>query len=213
MGCHALLQGVFPTQRLNPGLPHRRRILYYWDKYNPPNRGSLLKPNTTPTKQEFIICKNEGHGKTHVYNHIPTAVYIYIQSYICIYMIQQTYIPICKHVFFPNFLVKSRKIAVTCLDDFSYFLCSQNIMKQPQEQQLQPCGPVSWQTFNICPPFVGRSPLLGSRGFLWFKEIVVQNSEQVLVASIQAATRGQHLRDQAGPPCFLFLTFCGTIYF
>ena len=28
MGCHALLQGIFPTQGSNPGLPHYRRILY-----------------------------------------------------------------------------------------------------------------------------------------------------------------------------------------
>ena len=28
-GCHALLQGIFPTQGLNPGLPHCRWILYY----------------------------------------------------------------------------------------------------------------------------------------------------------------------------------------
>ena len=27
-GCHALLQGIFPTQGSNPGLPHCRRILY-----------------------------------------------------------------------------------------------------------------------------------------------------------------------------------------
>ena len=27
-GCHALLQGIFPTQESNPGLPHCRRILY-----------------------------------------------------------------------------------------------------------------------------------------------------------------------------------------
>ena len=26
--CHALLQGIFPTQGQNPGLPHCRRILY-----------------------------------------------------------------------------------------------------------------------------------------------------------------------------------------
>ena len=29
VGCHALLQGIFPSQELNPGLPHCRRILYY----------------------------------------------------------------------------------------------------------------------------------------------------------------------------------------
>ena len=28
VGCHALLQGIFPTQELNPGLPYCRQILY-----------------------------------------------------------------------------------------------------------------------------------------------------------------------------------------
>ena len=28
VGCHAFLQGIFLTQRLNPNLPHCRRILY-----------------------------------------------------------------------------------------------------------------------------------------------------------------------------------------
>ena len=28
VGCHALLQGIFPTKRSNLGLPHCRRILY-----------------------------------------------------------------------------------------------------------------------------------------------------------------------------------------
>ena len=29
MGCHALLQGILPTQGLNPGLLHCRWILYH----------------------------------------------------------------------------------------------------------------------------------------------------------------------------------------
>ena len=29
VSCHALLQGIFPTQGLNPGLPHCRWILYH----------------------------------------------------------------------------------------------------------------------------------------------------------------------------------------
>ena len=29
VGCHALLQGIFPTQGLNPGLPQCRWILYH----------------------------------------------------------------------------------------------------------------------------------------------------------------------------------------
>ena len=28
VGCHALLQGIIPTQGSNPRLPHRRQILY-----------------------------------------------------------------------------------------------------------------------------------------------------------------------------------------
>ena len=37
VGCHALLQGIFPTQEPNPGLPHCRQILYGLS-----HRGSLL---------------------------------------------------------------------------------------------------------------------------------------------------------------------------
>ena len=29
MGCHFLLQGIFPTQGSNPGLPHCRQLLYH----------------------------------------------------------------------------------------------------------------------------------------------------------------------------------------
>ena len=29
VGCHALLQGIFPNQGSNPGLPHYRQILYH----------------------------------------------------------------------------------------------------------------------------------------------------------------------------------------
>ena len=37
MGCHALLQGIFPTQGLNPGLLHGRWVLYHlshWEAHN-----------------------------------------------------------------------------------------------------------------------------------------------------------------------------------
>ena len=29
VGCHALFQGIFPTQESNPGLPHCKQILYH----------------------------------------------------------------------------------------------------------------------------------------------------------------------------------------
>ena len=35
VGCHALLQGIFPTQESNPGLPHCRQILYCLSTVHP----------------------------------------------------------------------------------------------------------------------------------------------------------------------------------
>ena len=42
--CHALLQGIFPTQRSNPGLPHCRQILYHLSYQGSPIY--LLSPPT-----------------------------------------------------------------------------------------------------------------------------------------------------------------------
>ena len=36
VGCHALLQGIFPTQGLNPGLPRFRQILYHLSQQGGP---------------------------------------------------------------------------------------------------------------------------------------------------------------------------------
>ena len=46
VGCHALLQGIFPTQGLNPGLPHCRWICYHLSlQGKPKNTGvSSLSP-------------------------------------------------------------------------------------------------------------------------------------------------------------------------
>ena len=35
---HSLLQGIFPTQGPNPGLLHRRQILYHWSHRGNPTR-------------------------------------------------------------------------------------------------------------------------------------------------------------------------------
>ena len=35
VGCHALLQGIFPTQELDPGLPHCRQFLYHLSHREP----------------------------------------------------------------------------------------------------------------------------------------------------------------------------------
>ena len=38
VGCHALLQGIFPTQGLNPGLPHCRQVLYHLSHQGSPTK-------------------------------------------------------------------------------------------------------------------------------------------------------------------------------
>ena len=43
VGCHGLLQGIFPTQVSNPGLLHFRRILYQLSYQGSPNSELKLK--------------------------------------------------------------------------------------------------------------------------------------------------------------------------
>ena len=58
VGSHSLLQGIFATQGLNPGLPHCRRILYH---QRPPGRPHLLchgQPATlSPTASSAAVCQ------------------------------------------------------------------------------------------------------------------------------------------------------------
>ena len=44
VGCHALLQGLFPTQGLNPGLPHCRQLLH------------CLSHQRSPRILEWVAC-------------------------------------------------------------------------------------------------------------------------------------------------------------
>ena len=46
VGCHAFLQGIFPTQRLNPGVPHCRQILYCLRHQGSPLKCFAIWPNS-----------------------------------------------------------------------------------------------------------------------------------------------------------------------
>ena len=50
VGCHALLQGIFPTQELNPGLSHCRWILYHLNQQESPS-------NITAGHNNYPLCK------------------------------------------------------------------------------------------------------------------------------------------------------------
>ena len=47
VGCHALFQGIFPTQGSNPGLPHCLRILYPLSHQGSPSVGKPLLSSDT----------------------------------------------------------------------------------------------------------------------------------------------------------------------
>ena len=53
MGCHFLLQGIFPTQGSNPGLPHCRQTLYHLSHQGSPFLGLLSYNLTTITLCPF----------------------------------------------------------------------------------------------------------------------------------------------------------------
>ena len=53
VGCHALLQGLFPTQGSNPGLPHCRWILYRLS-----HQGSPRSPGEPQSKAKSVHLLN-----------------------------------------------------------------------------------------------------------------------------------------------------------
>ena len=54
VGCHAILQGIFPTQESNPGLVHCRQILYHLSHQVSPN-----KDHREARTEGLMACK--GH--------------------------------------------------------------------------------------------------------------------------------------------------------
>ena len=56
VGCQALLQGIFLTQRLNPGLPHCGRILYHLSHQGGPR---ILEWEAYPFSRGYSQCRNQ----------------------------------------------------------------------------------------------------------------------------------------------------------
>ena len=86
VGCHALLQGIFITQELNPGLPHCRQILYHLSHQGNPrilecvtypfSRGSSRPRNWTGVS--CIAAELPGKPKYIVYERVICRIFHFV---------------------------------------------------------------------------------------------------------------------------------------
>ena len=56
VGSFSLLQGIFPTQGLNPGLLHCRRVLYQLSHQGSPRKAIALTIQTFVSKMMPLLC-------------------------------------------------------------------------------------------------------------------------------------------------------------
>ena len=57
MDCHSLLQGIFPTQRLNLRLQHCRQILYCLSYQGRPGKMGLIMVSTCQSRgEDWDMC-------------------------------------------------------------------------------------------------------------------------------------------------------------
>ena len=94
MGCHALLQGIFPTQGSNPGLPHCRWILYRLSHHGSPRilewvaypfcMGSSQPRNwTRGLLVDFFTSCTTRKALVYMYVCVCVCVCEYVYAYIC----------------------------------------------------------------------------------------------------------------------------------
>ena len=70
-GCHALLQGILPSQGSNPGLPHCRQILYHLSTREAHTCFRYTSPFCLCLCGSKIISSYSIYGNKDVYNLIP----------------------------------------------------------------------------------------------------------------------------------------------
>ena len=89
VGCHALFQGIFPTQGSNPGLPHCRQILYHLSHQGNPfemqkNDKNMLNamplcPEPKPPRTYNCSCQSCGFFLMSFFSMIDT-IYTLVNS-------------------------------------------------------------------------------------------------------------------------------------
>ena len=58
VGCHSLLQGIFPTQGSNLGLLHCRWIIYYLTHQGSPHKADIILHNSLLRKLRLKLLQN-----------------------------------------------------------------------------------------------------------------------------------------------------------
>ena len=86
VGSLSLFQGIFPTQGLNPGLLHCRRILYHLSLKGSPHMYTHTHTHTLTYIHIICVCT---YTHTHIYNFPPIHIYYHIIT-------QGLNIPCCK---------------------------------------------------------------------------------------------------------------------
>ena len=74
--CHGLLQGIFPTQGLNPGLPHGRQILYQLSYKGSPNLPHTIGNSRLRISRLQPWCKSAMHSVEVILQILKTDLFL-----------------------------------------------------------------------------------------------------------------------------------------
>ena len=102
VGCHALLQGILPTQGSNPGLPHCRWILYH------------LSHQGSPRILEWVAYPfSRGSFQSRNWTGVSCITVIFFTLWATREALSSQYLPVITHIFFLVFF---------CFFVFCFFL-------------------------------------------------------------------------------------------
>ena len=91
VGCHVLLQGIFPTQGSNPGLPYWRQIIYHLSHQGSPTILEWVAypfswGTSPPRKWASVSCIAGRFFTIWATREAHVYVYVYTYTFICVYV-------------------------------------------------------------------------------------------------------------------------------
>ena len=91
VGYHALLQGIFLTQGLNPGFPHCGQILYCLSCQGSPR---ILKQVAMPSSRMPSQCRNQTGSPALKADSLPAELHVYVC--VCVlFLVAQSCLTLC----------------------------------------------------------------------------------------------------------------------